>query len=236
MSKCQRSRSQGQKVQNVATRQPCGAVSLRCDAAQGDGVAQPAWVMHSIECPNLVTSWWWRRLWLMLTKDEMGCCCLNLRTRTAVIYCGLSVTTGRIREHATLRRILIPWSHIYSSTTFSLPTQQNDRKSTAQHPSRRSSRTPAPQLNHGWARQPDRHVRRNTTGPNAVGRKPLWRPLVNCCPNRQQRHRQTSLHGTWRLALFWHLEGGVEWPEPRRIAASLPLSLLSFTDKTLQRR
>jgi len=35
----------------VATRQPCGAVSLRCDAAQRDGAARPAWVMHSIECP-----------------------------------------------------------------------------------------------------------------------------------------------------------------------------------------
>ena len=28
--------SQGQKVQKVATRQPCGAVSLRCDATQQD--------------------------------------------------------------------------------------------------------------------------------------------------------------------------------------------------------
>jgi len=36
-SKGQKSRSQGQKVQKVATRQPCGAVSLRCDAAQRDG-------------------------------------------------------------------------------------------------------------------------------------------------------------------------------------------------------
>jgi len=31
-------------------RQPCGAVSLRCDAAQRDGAARPEWVMHSIEC------------------------------------------------------------------------------------------------------------------------------------------------------------------------------------------
>jgi len=44
-------RSQGQKVEKVATRQLCGAVSLRCDAAQRDGAARPAWVMHSIECP-----------------------------------------------------------------------------------------------------------------------------------------------------------------------------------------
>ena len=47
----QKSRSQGQKVQKVATRQPCGAVSLRCDAAQQDGAARPAWGLHSIECP-----------------------------------------------------------------------------------------------------------------------------------------------------------------------------------------
>jgi len=36
----------------VATRQPCGAVLLRCDAAQRrDGPAWLAWVMHSVECP-----------------------------------------------------------------------------------------------------------------------------------------------------------------------------------------
>jgi len=29
----------GSKVQKVATRRPCGAVSLRCDAAQRDGAA-----------------------------------------------------------------------------------------------------------------------------------------------------------------------------------------------------
>ena len=51
----QRSRSHGQKVQNIATRQPRGTVSLRCDAAQRDGAARPAWVMHSIECP--ASSW-----------------------------------------------------------------------------------------------------------------------------------------------------------------------------------
>ena len=41
--------SQGQKVQKVATRQACGAVSLRCDAAQPqrDGAARPVLVMHS---------------------------------------------------------------------------------------------------------------------------------------------------------------------------------------------
>ena len=40
-SKVQRS-SQGQRVQKVAMRQPCGAVSLRCDAAQRNGAARPA--------------------------------------------------------------------------------------------------------------------------------------------------------------------------------------------------
>ena len=46
-----RSSSQGKRVQNVATRQQCGAVSLRCDVTQRDGAAQPAWVMRSFECP-----------------------------------------------------------------------------------------------------------------------------------------------------------------------------------------
>jgi len=44
--------SQGQKVEKVATRQPCGAVSLRCDATQLDRATRAllTCVMHSIEC------------------------------------------------------------------------------------------------------------------------------------------------------------------------------------------
>ena len=50
----QKVKGQGHRVKNlqkVATRQPCGAVSLHCNAAQRDGAARLASVMHSIECP-----------------------------------------------------------------------------------------------------------------------------------------------------------------------------------------
>jgi len=94
MSKGQSSRPQGQKVQKVGTRQPCGAVSLRCDAAQRDGAARQAWVMHSIECPafsftqkltNAYLRWLrgllhsscsLRALWMAWTPKLYGPCCL----------------------------------------------------------------------------------------------------------------------------------------------------------------
>ena len=48
--KGQRSRSQDQKVQKVATRQPFGAISLYCVATQLDCAARPVCVVRSIKC------------------------------------------------------------------------------------------------------------------------------------------------------------------------------------------